>query len=49
MRGVPFRGDHSKVSLPVFIRVSEETTEDSERLGQQARSGVEPGTCSLSV
>ena len=32
----------SKESQPIFKRVSEKTTENSERLGQQARSRIEP-------
>ena len=33
----------------MFTRVSEEITENSERLGRQARTGIEPGTSCLSV
>ena len=36
-------GGLSKGSQPVFTRVSEKTIENSERLGRQARPGVEPG------
>ena len=32
----------SKRSYPAFTGVLEKTTEDSERLGQQARPGIEP-------
>ena len=39
----------NKGSQPVFTRVSEETTENSERLGRQARSRNEPGTSLLAV
>ena len=42
-------GDLSKGSYPVFTRVSEKTTENSERLGRQARPGLEPGTSRLPV
>ena len=34
---------------PVFTRVSEKTTDNSERLGRQARPGFEPGTPVLPV
>ena len=36
-------------SQTVFTRVSEKTTENSEKLGQQARPGFEPGTSRLPV
>ena len=39
----------SKRSQPVFKRISEKTTENSERLGRQARPGIEPGTSRLPV
>ena len=42
--GVLFKG-----SYPVFTRVSENTTENSERPGRQARPGFEPGTSCLPV
>ena len=42
-------GGLSKGSQPVFTRVSEKTTENSERLGRQARPGFEPGTSRLPV
>ena len=42
-------GVFSKVSQPVFTRVSEKTMENSERLGRQARLGIEPGTSRLPV
>ena len=38
-----------KESQPVFSRVSEKTTENSERLGQQVRPKIEPGTSHLPV
>ena len=38
-----------KGSQPVFPRVSEKTTDNSERLGRQARPGFEPGTSRLPV
>ena len=34
--GSALRGCFSKVSKPVFMRASEKTTENSERLGRQA-------------
>ena len=34
------RGGLSKGSEPVFTRVAEKTTENSERLGRQARPGI---------
>ena len=43
------RGSLSKGSQPVFTRVSEKTTENSERLGRQARPGFVPGTSRLPV
>ena len=36
------RGGLSKGSQPVFKRISEKTTENSERLDRQARSGIKP-------
>ena len=39
----------SKGSSPVFMRVSEKITENSEQLGRQVRPGFEPGTSSLLV
>ena len=39
----------SKVHLPVFTRVSEETTDNWERLGRQVLSGIVPGTSRLQV
>ena len=43
------RGGLSKGSLLVLTRVSKKTTEISERLGQQSRSGIESGTSGLPV
>ena len=43
------REDLSKGSYPVPKRVSEKTTENSERLGRQVRPGFEPGTSRLPV
>ena len=43
------RGGLSKGSQPVFTRVSEKITENSERLGRQARPGLEPGSSRLPV
>ena len=40
IRGVPSVGGLSKASQPVFTRVSKKTTENSERLGRQARPGL---------
>ena len=42
-------GGLSKGSYPVFMRVPEKTTENSERLGQQARPRIEPGTSCLQI
>ena len=39
----------SKRSLFVFTGISEKTTEDSKRLGSQARPGIEPGTSRVPV
>ena len=44
MGGVPSVGGLSMGSYRVFTRVSEKTTENSERLGRQVRSAIEPGT-----
>ena len=44
---VPSLGGLSKGCEPVFTRVSEKTTENSERIGRQARLGFEPGTSRL--
>ena len=41
------RGDLSKGQYSVFMQVSEKTTENSERLGRQARQGFEPGSSRL--
>ena len=49
MGGVPSRGGLSMGSQSVFTSVSEKTTENSERLGRQARPGVEPGTSRLPI
>ena len=49
MGEVPSVGGLSKGSQPIFTRVSEKTTENSERLGRQARPGFEPGTFRLPV
>ena len=46
---VPSLGGLSKGCEPVFTRVSEKTTENSERIGRQARLGFEPGTSRLPV
>ena len=43
------RGGLSKGYQPVFMRVSEKTTGNSERLDRQARPGIEPGTSRLPV
>ena len=40
-------GGLSKESYPVFTRVSEKITENSERLDGQARPGIEPGPSRL--
>ena len=48
-RGSAFRGGLSKGSYPVFTRVLEKTTENTERLGRQARPGFEPGITRLPV
>ena len=42
-------GGLSKGSQPVFIRVSEKTTENSEWLGRQGRPGFEPDASRLPV
>ena len=42
-------GSLSKRSQPVFMRVSEKTTENSGRLGRQAPRVVKPGTSRLPV
>ena len=47
--GVPSEGGLSKGFYPVITRVSENTTENSEQLGRQARPGFEPGTSRLPV
>ena len=47
MGGMPSVGGLSKGSLPVFTQVSEKTTENSERLGRQARPEIEPDTSRL--
>ena len=47
--GVPSVGALSKGSYPVFTRVSEKTTKNSERIGRQARPGFEPVTSRLTV
>ena len=49
MGGVSSVGGLSKGSQPVFKRVSEKTTENSERLDRQAWPGIEPGTSRLPV
>ena len=43
------RGGLSKGTYAVFTRLLEITTQNSERLGQQARPGIEPGTSRLPV
>ena len=43
-RWIALRGGVSKGSYPVFTRVLEKTTENSEQLVRQARPGLEPGT-----
>ena len=48
-RWVALCGGLSKESQPVFTRVSEKTTENSERLGRQARPEFERGTSRLPV
>ena len=40
MSGVPSVGGLSKGSEPIFMRVSEQTTENFERLSRQARTGT---------
>ena len=47
--GMPSVGIILKGAKPVFMRVSEKTTENSERLGRQERPGVESETCRLPV
>ena len=47
--GVPTVGGLSKGSYPVFTRVSEKTTENSERLGRQARLQIKPDIFRLPV
>ena len=47
--GMPSVGGLSKESYSVFTQVSEKTTENSERLGRQARPGFETGTSRLPV
>ena len=47
MGGMPSVGGLSKglfiyVNMPVFMRVSEKTKENSERLDRKARPGIEP-------
>ena len=49
MGGMPSVGVFSKGSYPIFTRVSKKTTENSERLGRQARPGIELGTYRLLV
>ena len=49
LRGDAFRGGLSKVSSPVFKRTSEKTTETSEWLSRQVRSGIEAHTTRLTV
>ena len=48
-RGRALHGCLFKGSQPVFTQVSEKTTENSERLGRQARPRNEPGTSRLPV
>ena len=47
--GVLSVGGLSKGSQPVLTRVSEKTTENSERLGRQARKRIEPGIFLLPI
>ena len=47
LKGRAVRRSLCKGSQPVFTRVSEKTMENSERLGQQARPGIEPGISRL--
>ena len=47
--GLPSVGGLSKGSYPVFTRVSENTTENSERPGRQALPRFEPGISRLPV
>ena len=42
-------GGFPKGSYPTFTRISKKTTENSERLGRQARPGIEPGISRLPV
>ena len=44
-----FGGSLSKTSQPIFTRVLEKTTENSKRLGWQARPRNEPGTSRIPV
>ena len=48
-RGIALRGGGGfyKGSQKVFMRVSEKTSENSERLGRHVRLGIEPGTSRL--
>ena len=48
-RGNVLREGLFKGSQPVFMRVPEKTTENSERPGRQARSEIELGTSRLTV
>ena len=46
----PLQGQSlSKGSYPLFTRVSEKTTENSERLGRQAQQRFKPGTSRLLI
>ena len=49
MDGVPSVGGLSRGSYPVCIRVSEKTTENSERRARQAQPKIDPGTSRLPV
>ena len=46
-RGSALRGSLSKGCHPVFTRVLEKTTENSEQLALQERPGIVPGTSNL--
>ena len=49
LRGSALRMGLSKGFLPVFTRVSEKITENSQRLIRQVQPGIEPDTSHLPV
>ena len=49
MGSKPLGGGFSKGSYPAFTQLSEKTMENSERLGRQARPGIEPDTSRLPI